>query len=355
MAVHDIIPSSNVLASDIRDTLNANGSSCTNEIITFFNSKAVINHWSFRKPYSSDDDMFMLTDAQIMSINCGFTPKQIASYTSLADPTIMDGDMNGWVYNRPFGGATSPYRLGDYIGYYPKARPMIENFFVPEQASNQFSGTYVGATAIVASEHDGKSVTLADLGTLSSYYPAVYVKQASGSQSRMYEGESTIGSSGTFNVEIPVSDLSITGNWVVYPFLKKGSTYYTIPNVSARTINIVATYFSLAVRVERRTDGTKTIDYTITVVNNTSAQTWTNNTWRLRYFNKKFSDVMVDGEMSGNLTSPQTIKANGTTTITGSISNINAKMWEQPVMTLWVSFNSGNQVQSGVAVEINKE
>ena len=352
MAVKDIIPESNVLMSDIRDTLNANGSSCDNNLITFFDFHAVINHWSFRKPYLTDADMFKLTDAQIRKINCGLEPYQIAAYTNL--PSVMDGGMNGWTYTRPSGGQYSPYRLGDYVGYYPNARPMIQDFYVPEKASNQFEGAIVSSSAIVHSERDGKQVTLADLSGLSGCYPAVYVKQESGSQYRQYTGSAPI-SEGTFNVDIPVHDLSISGNWIVYPFLKDGYTYYTIPNVNPRTIEIVTSYFSIGVMVVRRTDGTNTIDYTITVNNNTSAQTWTNNTWRLRFFNNKFEDPIQQYEMAGNLPSPQTINGNGKTTITGTISDINPTMWTQPVMTLWVSFNSGNHIQSGVAIENSRE
>lgn len=349
MAVKTIIPSSNVLASDIRDTLNANGSSCTNEMITFFNSNAVINIWSFRKPYHSTLDLFKLTDEQIRSINCGLTPLQISSYTTL--PSVMDGGMNGWEYKRPFGGTTSPYRLGDYVGYYPSARPMIQDFFVPEVGSSQFENASVKATAIV-NQQDGLSVSLADLGELKDGYPSVYVKQVGGSQSRVYTGSNPL-SDGTFDVDIEVDDLS-EGNWEVYPFITLGSRYYTIPNVQYRTLKITGSYFTIALFATKRTDGTKAIDYTITVNNLGSAITWTNNSWRLRFMGNDFSASMQQYEMSGSLQNTINIKGNGETVITGSITNINTTMWNQVVMILWVSFDSGYHIQSFSIVENDK-
>lgn len=349
MAVQTIIPNSNVLAVDIRDTLNANGSSCGNDILSFFNSNAVINIWSFRKPYHSISDLFKLTDEQIRSINCGLTPLQISSYTTL--PTVMDGGMNGWEYKRPFGGTTSPYRLGDYVGYYPSARPMIQDFFVPEVASNQFENASVKATAIV-NQRDGLSVSLADLGMMADGYPSVYVKQATGSKSRMYKGTNPL-SYGTFEVEIQVDDL-IAGNWEVYPFITLGNRYYTIANVQPRILSITTSYFTIALFATKRTDGTRAVDYTITVNNSGSAVTWTNNSWRLRFMGNDFSDAMQQNEMSGTLASPQAIAGNGATTITGSITGINPTMWGQVSMILWVSFDSGAHVQSFSIVENNK-
>lgn len=279
MAIHDIIPNSDVLASDIRDTLNANGSSCTNEIITFFNSKAVINHWSFRKPYATDKDMFKLTDAQIISINCGFTPNQIASYTSLADPAIMDGDMNGWKYTRPTEMSTPIYRLGDYIGYYPKARPMIENFMVMDKVSTQSTG--VSATAIV-NIADGRQVAISDIGSLKDYHAAVFLKKGSTTTQRMYYNEDvTIGEAGTFDVSFKPSELTL-GEWTAYPFLLGGSTnstYFTIPNVSPKTFEVVSSLDGVFVHAQYRYDTSGSIvalQFKFTLTNNSGGPTSNN-------------------------------------------------------------------------------
>lgn len=355
MAVQTKIPASNVLAVDIRDTLNANGSSCTNDIISFFDSRAKINIWSFRKPYSYSEELFKLNNEQIRNLNCGLNPLSLGAYTQI--PSKMDGNMNGWTYTRPGGGQTDPYRLGDYVGYYPAARPMIENFYVPDTASNQFQGTWISATAIVPSESDGVSVTLADLKGLSSCIAAVYiVNQSDTSRTRMYQGEEI--NNGVFRVDFDAYDLTPSGDWTVYPFLKVSDTSnqcYTVPNVSPKTINITQSNFSITCRAERRTDGTKAIDYTITIKNNTSQQTWKTNTWSLRFPTSKFEEAYKEYEMSGNLPSPITVNGNGTTTITGSIENINNTLWDSLSIRFWVSLNTGVHVQSFDIVEQNRE
>lgn len=348
MAVLTQIPTSNVHFTDIRDTLNANGSSCTNEVISFFDSRAVINIWSFRKPYSTNKDMFKLTDAQIREINCGLTPKQVAAYTSI--PSEMDGNMNGWVYTRPSGGANSPYRVGDYVGYYPGAHPMIRDLQVPAMVSNKFSNT-ISVSAIVG-QQDGKSVSLKDLSTLADAYPAIYIKQASGSQYRQYTGTSKISASGTFDVSFDASLLSVTGNWYVYPYLAVGSVCYTVPNLTMKTLNVVSSYYVIAVTAKKASSG-MAIDYTIKVTNRSSAVTWTNNTWKLRFNGKSFTDTIVSGETQGTLTSPLTIAGNTTTTITGTITNITSVMWAEAAMVFWVGYNSGNHVQSAVVLSLN--
>lgn len=293
-----VIPNSNVnLATNIRDVLNAHGSSCTNDVISFFDSRAVINQWSFRKPYSSDDDMFKLSDSQIRNINCGFdiNGAQMGSYTQL--PTKMDGNMNGWVYTRPSGGQYSPYRLGDYVGYDTDAKPMIRDFFVQDEASN--TSPSIECTAMI-NQQDGKWVSLADIGGLSSYKPAVYM--VNGDKSRMYKGSSTL-SSGAFNVSIKGTELTL-GSWTVYPFLIGGSTdstYYTIPNVTSKTITIVSTVDDYTYHAEYVYSGSAitSVRFKFTFTNKSGGST-TNNFVAL---STKKDDVVVDvsGEYQAKL------------------------------------------------------
>lgn len=277
MAIHDIIPDSNVAVEDIIETLNDNGSSCNGELISLFDSRAAINHWSFRKPYATDKDMFKLTDAQIRSISCGFTTYQIGSYTSL--PGVMDGGMNGWKYTRPTEMSKPVYRLGDYIGYYPGARPMIQNFMVMDKVSTQSTG--VSATAIV-NIADGRQVALSDIGSLKDYHAAVFLKKGSTSTQKMYyNGDTTIGEAGTFDVPFKPSELTL-GEWTAYPFLLGGSTnstYFTIPNVSPKTFEVVSSLDSVFVQAQYRYDASGSIaalQFKFTLTNNSGGST-TNN------------------------------------------------------------------------------
>lgn len=345
---------------EIRNTLNKGGGKTDNKFWTYFLDNANINIWSFFKPYSFDSIKSPNED-EIREMNCGLEPCQIASYTSLSDAGVMDGDMNGWKYNAPKGTEHSPFRSGDYRGYYADAKPMIQDFYLPDRASNQFEGNSISASAIVT-QQDGKSVSLSDLGVLKDYYPAVYIKQVNGNQYRRYTGLTTL-SSGVFNVDIQVDDLQ-SGEWIVYPFLAENqipenydvdNRYYTIPNVKERKLSIVTSYFVIGVMAERKKDGTRTIEYTVRINNSMSAQTWTNNTWRLRFFGNEFSDPMTVGEMSGTFDSPLNVNGNGETIISGVIENINPTMWSQLSMILWVSFNSGAHISSASIVENTRE
>lgn len=349
MAVYSILPKTGQLnKSDIRDTLNANGGLCDNQFSSLFKSSANTNIWSFRKPIDHPN-YFRVTDTEMRQENCGLIPYQIAAYTSL--PSIMDGGMNGWEYKRPIGTINSPYRINDFRGYYAKAEPMIRNLNVPAEVSSQET-TSVEVTAIVHLQ-DGKSVSLADLGGLSECYPSVYMKHKTlSNQSRNIQGQAKL-SSGTFNVSIPINQL-LTGEWDVYPYITTGSTHYTIPNVSSSVIKVVESGFTINVVGTRRTDGTRTIDYTITIKNTGSQVSWSNNVWKLRISGKEFSDSLDYniGEMQGTLTSPITIGANKTTTINETIYNIGETLWNQPVLNVWVSFKSSNYVTFGTIMQM---
>lgn len=115
MASLNIIPQTNIKAEDIRDTLAAHGGTVTNNIASFFKSAAKINKWSFYKPYSYAKD-FGITDTEIYSIDCGMT---FNIYTTPASTIAALASGEVWTYNLPTGGASSPFRLGDFRGYNP--------------------------------------------------------------------------------------------------------------------------------------------------------------------------------------------------------------------------------------------
>lgn len=117
MAALNIIPQTNVRAEDIRDTLAGHGGTVGNDIASFFKEAAKLNKWSFYKPYSYPKD-FGITDTEIYSIDCGVTfnvyPTPASTVAALNTGTV-------WKYNLPTGGASSPYRMGDFRGYNPNA------------------------------------------------------------------------------------------------------------------------------------------------------------------------------------------------------------------------------------------
>lgn len=137
MAVYDILPSTNLKAEDIRDTINANGGSVSNDLTTFFSEAANLNKWARYKPESYKKN-FDLTEDERKANRYGLALSSAGSlFGSGVKPTSgnidISEDYNGFLYKlckgtlgqfeyiRPSGGASSPYRLGDFRGYSAKA------------------------------------------------------------------------------------------------------------------------------------------------------------------------------------------------------------------------------------------
>lgn len=131
MAVKEWIPYTNIEASDVRDTLNANGGSVTNDVTTFFSSDANIDRFArykpvvYSKPFCQNQNSSMADyypdwykgDAG----DCGLTPYKF----STSPKTELDASVCDWSYLMPAGGSSQPWRLGDFAGYQPNVPPPI--------------------------------------------------------------------------------------------------------------------------------------------------------------------------------------------------------------------------------------
>ena len=106
---------------------------------------------------------------------------------------------------------------------------------------------------------------------------------------------------------------------------------------------------------ERLTTGVQSISYKITITNTSTAATWTNNTYKLRFMGKKFEDALVTGEKSGTLKDTVEVAANTSIQITGFISDISNELWSESAMVLWVSFNNGAHITSGAITQNTQE
>lgn len=92
-----------------------------------------INRWALHKPVSYPTNAKITID-QIKSVHCGLTPRQItgviggfvdnggADYTEISVEDITNQCLP-WSYAKPTGGASSPYRLGDFDDYNHSALP----------------------------------------------------------------------------------------------------------------------------------------------------------------------------------------------------------------------------------------
>lgn len=320
MAVYDILPSTNLKAEDIRDTINANGGSVSNDLTTFFSAAANLNIWSKYKPVRLAQNF---TDMSFYKAdNCGLFAKSVDKISGL--PDVIDGNMNGWYYKRPTGGTGQPYRLGDFRGYCPKAERPFYDLLVPEKIQK---GTMLNVDATILLDSD-TSITVADLA-MSNYYFGAYVVGS--------------GSNCVKTATAPIKDLIAsvtfdTTNWgtgehKIYVFLSPGfieqttdvnisGTYYTLPLQPIRTVNVVtqAVTGPFITSSECWSNGT-TANYTIRITQGRQGESVSGFIIKFRFRGKSYSEALVEGEsqyslnVSGTIDSEFKFIYNGTATI----------------------------------------
>lgn len=127
MAVYNILPSINLKTEDIRDTLNANGGSVSNDCLTFFTDAANIRIWAKYKPFKYSKN-FNVTDNERSSRNWGLSNvpywdnvNYMADYVRNGSPLAGNCDTPYFAYIPPVGGTSEPLRLEDFRGYYTEA------------------------------------------------------------------------------------------------------------------------------------------------------------------------------------------------------------------------------------------
>ena len=362
MAVHSIIPNTNVSFNDIRDTLNANGGSVTNDFVTAFQERAKINVWSKHKPVRNNIDFCQDFDAskpdynatwwRAWDGNCGFSPLKLSHYNQL--PDITDGILNGWTHELPSGGAGSPYRLGDFCGYYPDARPFIASFTVPSTVTNRANNSF-GVGCLISIGASGKELTFADFPHLKDYHFGVYAKSDAGSYALRVVSKNTVGS-GSVNVTVDSTGMRL-GGWTVYAFLAKEpmeqssgdstNEYYSIPNIKSQRLTVINSFIRISVVGKSRLNDTRTIDWAVDIYNDSSTLVVTNNRIMFRFSDKDFDDPMVNGEINESLGTPITLTGNGGKTTIEGTTTLNSLMTPYKC-TIWVSLNSGGYKQSGM-------
>ena len=110
------LPNSGITISAVRTELP---NESTNDLGRLCTSNWVTNRtqWSFYKPVVSPK--LSLTQPQDWyAVNDGFDIRTYNNAFDLLDDFIAGMDSHCWVYQPPTGGSASPYRLGDFRGYY---------------------------------------------------------------------------------------------------------------------------------------------------------------------------------------------------------------------------------------------
>lgn len=291
--------------SVIRDAINAAGGHATNDLMSFFSAENIAEG-SPRKPIVLAQDFAQDFDSTKPNYSPNFWQDggrygwimDGAKVTNSNSPFLdvfnkYDGDMNGWQRSLPTGGASSPYRLGDFLGYVSHAEKLAENFHVtPNSDTHWIEDNELLIFAIDTPSEDSDSVELTEIDPLKGYYLGLIFKNAGGIK-HVSNTETTDGIRSS--VAIRTSTLGV-GIYEVEPFLSKkpisfsannsvsgatGIVAYTLPNITPITVRILPrevvegdlVFVSATVAIERRS-GADAIIYSLTIKNNSSvAQT----------------------------------------------------------------------------------
>lgn len=155
---------------------------------------------------------------------------------------------NGYItlYNKPIGGASSPYRLGDFRGYFHNANPELrdylgKNVFIRESDNNQILTEYNAISA------DGDQVSYFDLAAFKDKYFGYIITDKSKSTLQLITTASSVG---TFTVPLPKNALQV-GDYLAFPMFCSHNyssdhtlhqmTCYAIPNLAGgKSLSIIS-------------------------------------------------------------------------------------------------------------------
>lgn len=118
----------------------------------------------------------------------------------------------GTLYDKPTGGASSPFRLGDFRGYFHNANPEVRdylgmNIFIRESDTNQITAEYNLVSA------DGLQVSYFDFAAFKDKYFGYIITDKSKSTLMFITTASSVGS---FTVPLPKNALQV-GDYLAFP------------------------------------------------------------------------------------------------------------------------------------------
>lgn len=238
----------------IDDVKSALGES-SNDIATLCKS-ANINMWAKYKPTSYPapfpSDWYKAADG-----NYGISFTTYSNLAAVVAAYYIAGDEqthnNGYSYKRPSGGATSPYRLGDFRGYRHTAEKGVVSFSVPSEIAQ---GNYVGGSCIATiKKANSDYIALGDVGSFENCYFGIALLNSDKSIAYFQTSDSKIGGqtaegAGGLSCRLGTADKKVgLGNYIAIPFLCtashslnetfKAASWYALPNVKPLTIKVV--------------------------------------------------------------------------------------------------------------------
>lgn len=239
-----------VSVDDVADCLGINRSSTLADLCT----SSKINVWAKYKPtvFPSPfpDDWYKAKDGNF-GLNITVDNAKSNWKDLVAEYSKVN---NGYItlYNKPIGGASSPYRLGDFRGYFHNANPEVrdylgKNVFIRESDNNQILTEYNAISA------DGDQVSYFDFAAFKDKYFGYIITDKSKSTLQLITTASSVG---TFTVPLPKNALQV-GDYLAFPMFCSHNyssdhtlhqmTCYAIPNLAGgKSLSIISQSQSVA-------------------------------------------------------------------------------------------------------------
>lgn len=218
----------------------------SNDLATLCKSSK-INVWAKCKPTDYNaafaDDWYKGKDGNY-GLNIT-TDNRVSSWSALVAEYSKANNGYSNIYKRPIGGASSPYRLGDFRGYNHKAKPEIGDYLA---ATNYVEDSQISlSVAYNAVTVDGDQVSYNAVEAFKGLYYGYVITDISGKTLKLIVTASTVGS---YEVRIAARTL-LAGNYRLYPMFcnvdystnhtLRGMYCYAVPNLNGGKIMSVIT------------------------------------------------------------------------------------------------------------------
>ena len=307
------LPTTEISTSLVKTALGA-GSNDVGTLCTHQN----INKWSKWKPVSSNKHEG-ITTTDLINKKFGL---DIISKSTIYDLLTYYSKNSIWNYLKPTGGASSPYRLGDFRNYdhsaykafnttqlnsfYYKTDGKIRNWIYNDQSE---------LTSLIRWD---------DLGYDDYYFGACIAKKSDFQQNTRFTDPFSVklGEASSTYVDVLIGDLDL-GDYVVAQYITNdnviGTDQHFIP-IPNGYFEVQIKKSALFVIIEGTREGAD-VDWTLSISNESGSSITLNGVQIIaRYGGKTFGSTLESGEKSTSLGSI-TINANATYNNSGTITN----------------------------------
>ena len=335
------------MPKDIYDVLHIGGTD-----LAACCQSSYLNMWSKYKPVAialiDTTDQFSFTNNKWKSSatwwkgqtgTCGIVPYQLNNIANVT--SHCDGTENGWIYNKPLGGANAPFRLTDFAGYYHAAVPPVSGFQIDQYNNNQ------AAMVCNVIHSSDTQLALADLHDFDRRYLAFYAVRNGQTDRKVMACGTKLGDYGNA-IDIELSSWN-PGTWSLYPFLTDersddgtiAAVRHSCPMADVLSLTVLDHVITITIGNVQVTN-INTVEADVTIINGgVTSLTLNNNYYKVRFAGKTWDDILVADETSGALSSI-TVAAGDTTTLHISVQATLDAL--QSGAYLWVQISDGNTV-----------